>query len=96
MGTTKIQFNMSEAKKTQRDLENEIGEIRKAFKRLSDEVANTKEWWKGKSQKDFVGIFDQHQEEVLKAINEWLKKYGELVMEYGDAYSKADAGMFGR
>ena len=95
MGTTKIAFSMSKAKQTQSELENEIDAIRKAFANLSTEIGNTNKWWKGKSQKDFVRIFEEHQEEVLKAIDMWLKKYGELVMEYGAAYSKADAAMFG-
>jgi len=91
---TKITFDMNQANATKKELENEIGTIRSAFKNLSMEVENTNKWWKGESQNKFVSIFNQHQEEVLNAIDEWLKKYGELIMEYGAAYSKADAGMF--
>ena len=94
MGTT-IKFSIPKAKATKRELEDGIGEIKNAFQNLSAEIENTKDWWKGKSQKDFVVIYNQHQEEVLKEIGDWLKDYGELVIKYGNAYSNADSNMIG-
>ena len=94
MAGTRIAFDINKARKTQQDLETEIGGIRRDFDKLSKEVQNTKKWWVGQSQKDFVRIFDAHQEEIVRAIGEWLKIYGELVLKFGAAYQKADASMF--
>ena len=94
-GGKQIQFDMNLAEKTKNDLDSEIKEIKKSFAKLSEEIDATHDWWQGQSQKTFVKIYEQHQEEVLNAINEWLKKYGELVMEYGKAYKDADAAIFG-
>ena len=94
MTGTQISFNLNEARRTRQELEMETIRIRNALGKLSVEVHKTNKWWEGQSQKDFERIFETRQEEVVRALGNWLTSYGDLILKFGAAYQKADASMF--
>jgi uncharacterized protein YukE len=73
-------FHTQKAQDLAKALAAEISSIEDTLNKIkTTKVDTTSEWWKGESQKAFVGNFDRTKKDVVKGLKQWLEEYKKLM-----------------